>query len=391
MPSPRFAALNRRLADAMVLSFTLTLPLIGQSTVKPLVLTPDLRIDGSAQDLSAITFLLVGRHGEIVVGQRDDNRLQYFDSTGKGLGKFGRAGEGPGEFRYVMRGGWKGDSAWVFDGALRRVTLISPARQLARTLLVPTSLRLRINAEAAAAPVSGVTVTGMTDKGDLLTLAVGQDAERKFVGMLARTDSAGAGARVVAILNRQSEEGCAITANGRRFDLPSEYCFRMSHGVSPDGRQVVTLTVAPGKPPTASIRLVTLRIAGDTVLDKIISMPAIAIDRKLYDRIIDTAFAHFAKNSPLLEAALRSQMRTPRYFPAASGLLLGGDGTIWVRRRTLMTQLWLGFDGQGKYFGQFDLPLANKPAAINRSTVYVVEPDADGLESVIRYRIGSGH
>jgi hypothetical protein len=365
-----------------------TSSLAGQIPARLFSLSEQFRIDGTAQQLSTITFVLIERQGAVIIGQRDDFLLRYFDTKGNPTGTFGRAGEGPGEFRYLMRAGWRGDTIWAFDNALRRITLIGPARTVGKTMPAPISFRLTGVAGIATTPASGLTTAAVLPHGELLQLGVGQEADQKYLGLLARTDSSGNHARLIAIPSRQREQSCVVPASGRRFDLPYDSCFVPGFAVAPDGSRVVTFTTPANGSPDRAFRLVAILASGDTVLDRVVAVPPQPLDIARYRRVIDTAFAQMRNNSPLLEAALRAQIPTPKNYPAASAVLAAGDGTIWIRRRLQNAQRWLGFDARGNYFGEFELPLGQHPAAISRTELYLVERDADGVESLVKYHVG---
>lgn len=75
--------------------------------------------------------------GRIVVADVAANRLLVFDSTGRYLRALGRAGDGPGEFRYIGSvSALPGDSLATFDGRLRRLSLWHPDRGFVRAIPV---------------------------------------------------------------------------------------------------------------------------------------------------------------------------------------------------------------------------------------------------------------
>lgn len=80
--------------------------------------------------------------GVIVVS--DGAMLRYYDPSGRQLATFGREGAGPGEFRLISSlCARSGDTVYVGDGMLRRVTIIAPDRTLAHTVSASASHRIR--------------------------------------------------------------------------------------------------------------------------------------------------------------------------------------------------------------------------------------------------------
>jgi hypothetical protein len=75
--------------------------------------------------------------GRIVAADVAANRLLVYDSTGRYLRALGRAGEGPGEFRYIgSLTALPGDSLATFDSRLRRLSLWHPDRGFVRGIPV---------------------------------------------------------------------------------------------------------------------------------------------------------------------------------------------------------------------------------------------------------------
>ena len=106
-------------------------------------LQQDLRIDGYRQELVPIIWAGVSPNGTIALIQTQDGGVRLFDCEGRSLGLIGRKGQGPGEFVSPLAGGWTGDSLWIHDVALRRVTVISPDLSIARMVTIQPALGQR--------------------------------------------------------------------------------------------------------------------------------------------------------------------------------------------------------------------------------------------------------
>ena len=76
--------------------------------------------------------------GHIAVANRGSNDIRVFDARGRHVTTFGQTGGGPGEFRRIELIGRSGDTAWFYDGGLRRVTsvLLGAKPELLGTTLV---------------------------------------------------------------------------------------------------------------------------------------------------------------------------------------------------------------------------------------------------------------
>src|SRR5689334_19461011 len=95
-------------------------------------ITEDVRLDANAEDFPRVRQAYVGPRGQIVVPLFEDRQLRIYDSTGARRARLGRSGAGPGEFGDFSSLGWKGDTMWVADGSLRRISYYSPGDSLLR-------------------------------------------------------------------------------------------------------------------------------------------------------------------------------------------------------------------------------------------------------------------
>src|SRR5436189_54550 len=109
---------------------------LTQSAGKPVAAVEDLRIRGVDHDISSFygSKVIVFPHGAMAVVDEPNGRFVLFDAAGKKTMRFGRKGEGPGEFSasgggtirspsgvsrpapptYPLTFGLTGDTAWVY-------------------------------------------------------------------------------------------------------------------------------------------------------------------------------------------------------------------------------------------------------------------------------------
>lgn len=72
--------------------------------------------------------------GRIAIANAGTREIRFFDSVGRHLGNFGRAGTGPGEFRQI---GWLqevGSTVYAYDPTNRRITAMDSALTLIRMI-----------------------------------------------------------------------------------------------------------------------------------------------------------------------------------------------------------------------------------------------------------------
>ena len=106
---------------------------LGTSGLPRATLVEELRLDAQAEDFSAVSFIYVGPDGRMAIPLRQDRQIRIYDAAGERIGAVGREGEGPGEFSFVGRVGFIGDTLWANDRQLGRVTFFAPDGAVLRT------------------------------------------------------------------------------------------------------------------------------------------------------------------------------------------------------------------------------------------------------------------
>jgi hypothetical protein len=80
------------------------------------------------------------RRGRIYAVAKPSHRILVFDSAGRFVRRVGRQGSGPGEYLGITRVvSGPGDSLWVVE-TTRRVTILTPALEYARSFVAPTNI-----------------------------------------------------------------------------------------------------------------------------------------------------------------------------------------------------------------------------------------------------------
>ena len=130
-PSPAaYAALACLLSPAAI-------PVSGQAPPPLLRLTPELRV--SDDGLSRISTVQLGPSGTLLVGQPDDPAIAVLSATGKILRKLGRRGSGSGDIRSLDAFGVLGDTIWIADNTLHRMTSFDATGRVLRVVPADTA------------------------------------------------------------------------------------------------------------------------------------------------------------------------------------------------------------------------------------------------------------
>ena len=87
-------------------------------------LVREIGYDDNADPLDGVRAVAIDGAGRAIIAESDGNSLKVFGPDGGFVGRWGRTGEGPGEFRSVLTLLSMRDSVWVFDNRLRRGTFM---------------------------------------------------------------------------------------------------------------------------------------------------------------------------------------------------------------------------------------------------------------------------
>jgi hypothetical protein len=364
----------------------LALEAIGQTPATTLPVTQTLRIDGARNDLVPIEWLAVGPTGTIAISQLDDKAVRLFSANGASIAKIGRAGAGPGEFRTISRVGWLGDTVWIADRSLQRFTLTSASGAALRTMpyahqpgdLTATPNDIRLSQVSPVALMAGgkQLLSGLRGPGAVLPGPYPKGSLFLWVGV---------NHRVEHFAVQPPDEGLIGTATAT---ATSPFGVDAYAAASPDG---ALLAIVPGSYADIAkgfVRVVVMKASGDTVFSREIRLPMTPIPKA----VADSAMAE--RIASLKDAELRREYPrralVPASYPPVTGLTIGRDGTVWIRGRAgANTRPYFALDRTGQVIGTATLPARSRVHAGERGTLWAVEEDDLGFESIVRYSVGA--
>jgi len=360
----------------------------SQVPAPSLRIVKDLHIDALQHDLEPVRELSVRPDGVIAITQFRDGTVLFFGRDGNLLSKIGRQGAGPGEFRSPHKIGWQGDSLWVHDMALNRITLLLPDRRIVRTISVPA---LRPNAVTGRLPVGQWSLPVAYPSPDrlLLTgiqgLAAGRQPWQRTLGngaLLVRVGASGEFQSVAAAV--PSDPLCYQSIRG--LDLAVPECLRTWSGFSPSGGyiSVVTTTALPGR--RFRTALTILSSAGDTVVGRSFDFAGERIGRGTRDSLLHAARKAYERYDDYRMAV--ASLDLPESHEPFKQVLLGDDRTVWLRERKRGSgTTWLQLDNRGLVVGKVALPAGTRLMVARAGLLWCLEEDDSGVESVVRYRV----
>lgn len=316
--------------------------------------------------------------GQIAVADGGSSEIRYYDDNGRLTVTTGGQGEGPGEFvriSQLLRA--PSDSLMVYDGALRRLTILARDGDVARTELLPD--------DTGSDPV----VAGVFSNGTLLIrapqpkLAEGRFRIPTTLWTLSNgvIDSVGLDVGWTAV---------SFQAAGRPFLLVAPFGTFGYTVVSGDAyytlrsdRYEVRRFNSSGELEAIVRRAVSPRPIGSADVDA-------ELERHL-DRYTSEGAVRDAVFAVLKDMAVPGTMPVVGPFhESLPALKIDGDGHVWVREytppRTSGTH-WSVFDTNGVYLSTVDMVSGLEPSEIGTDYVLGVRTDADGVEYVQLHRL----
>ena len=366
----------------------------AEGAVDSLGLAEDLRIDAETADLTRVGFMLVSRSGEIVVTQSQDEIIKVFPPSGE-VRVVGRKGGGPGEFTNLTRIGWLGDSLWTLDPGLKRISIFGPDLEYVRSFPDPLEIDDGTPATAAASEPLSIFIQSVLPGGDLRASASFRMANRPSwaAGLDSGTTALmriAPDGRLLRRLGVRTPDPCAVPyAIGERgmgvTRIP--FCSRHIDTAWEGGDDLLFLDVDEPADASGRYRVTRISSTGDTNYSRTFDYVPIPVTQAA----IDSLAARMAEAFASLPQQVLDVMPKPepeKHFAPIRRVLLGRDGSAWLEEHSLIPgHHWLVLDPDGEPGGRVTVPANFRLMAAEVGTIWGLEEDEDGLESIVRYRV----
>lgn len=314
----------------------------------------------------------IGPNGEMLAGQPTVATIAVFDADGRYLRSIGRRGQGPGEFQIVGGMGWAGDTLWVVD--IGRLHLFDARFEFARTITFPT---LR--------PPPGVTriMPGpILADGSMIGIPMMVDSGR--AAPVVRVSQSGVITDTLAhVAMRDAFTRISVAGAARPGNVQRPWVDDPLWTTSPDGRAVVVverpLATRAGD---ASFTILRIGLNGDTLFRRAVRYAAVErtdAETDAWYAAKATQVAHqVSATEAAAERAIRRAVRPPRHHLPVTRLVVGRDGTIWLRREDTAAEAvdWQVFDATGAPLGRVALPSGYDLRRAQIDRVWGIEKDA---------------
>ena len=330
---------------------------------------------------------VVATEQAVYVGQRGEQEVLRYSTTGEFVGTIGCRGGGPGEFLELARFGVVGDSVWAIDWGTRRLSLFAPHGALLRTTAFEP---FATGDDPSRSPYS------------LMPEALGPDG-----GVLGW---GGTAARLLADGTVQQAPIVRRSSDGSRSDTLGWYDKR-HYGLmlrSADGRglywtqpvEAHTLAVydaAHGKvcvvhrdrlarEGRAVIGVTCLDIRGDTVWRRDLAYAPVPIPAAIRDSLRESRVRPLRNqfSADDVDAALY----IPTHWPPVSDAFVGADGSVWLRGPVVEGEVtYLVVNTTGDRVTRITVPESQRVLWVDHSVAWVQELDADDVPTLVRFSL----
>ncbi|MES2305527.1 MAG: hypothetical protein V4558_08465 [Gemmatimonadota bacterium] len=338
-------------------------------------------IDRASYGLGSYSDLAVSASGVLAVAPIYDNAIRFFSPQGVHIATAGRKGDGPGEFHFITAMGWNGDTLWVADHYLARLTLLSSSGVVLRSLPIPVAIQgalprtkseLRVPWVAARFP-NGDLLMSATRSGRALPGEAAAFREVETWLMRIGVD----GSRE-AMLAKVPRDGCVVrqTSYFQEEDHRFQHCPATLFAAARDGSTIAFVKLKPGFDSIAKFKLTVLTGSGARLFEKTISARATRATPIVRRTEPDSS----AQKSPL--SRLDAQWKPQTYWPVVYDLKVALNGDIWLGLTPpsdTVAREWRVFSRKGEPRGTLTLSKGSRDAWV---------PESRGLWALTEYGKG---
>ncbi len=349
--------------------------------LRPLPIREELRIGGVAADFTKVLWLAVGRTGTMIVAQPMDGNLRVYDAAGRPLKTLGRSGGGPREFGAVGMSGWTGDSLWVHDASLARISYVRSDATLGEPRPTPAPPSATVPKGMAALMGGGPPAALYPDGSTLFRISAPapEDAKGNFGRREAYwfVDPRGAARQIVL---GQVGETCSVIYEGGAIFKP--FCRETLLRESPDGMRLAAVDQIND----STVEVAMMRRDGAVTWKRRVTLTPMPMTSAAWDSIIAT------RVRPTTPPAVRNAwgaLKAPSRFPLVRTVVVGRDGSLWLEGWGKNVRPWTALRPDGSVLGAVNLTGRAKLAVADVKQIWTIELDQDDLPSIVRYRLGS--
>ncbi|MES2522645.1 MAG: hypothetical protein V4617_08115 [Gemmatimonadota bacterium] len=343
----------------------------------------------------AIGSILESADGTLYVTFPSESVIRVFARNGSMLRKFGRVGAGPGEFSGMGAAGWRGDTLWVHDDNGRRFNLFLRSGTPARTVGAPGVMLDGFGMEPSTLLAGDrflyrgqLSAARMASKEPrVVPVAVGLLGSPPIV--IVRTPTAG----LTLVTPHRGQPGGTLSGGTLAQRLSADGIVR----TAPDGRSIISVERPIPRSANSAVLTITRFAADGTPSKRVVltsaAMPVSQRDQDAFVAMLANAARKMGegpKNFPSTASAIdyvRSQLTVPAFYPAASAMLPGADGTVWLRGlddgRPMVE--WTVLNSELTRLFRVPLPREYTPRYATGDRVWGTMKDENDIPTIVEY------
>lgn len=360
-------------------------------------------IDDPEQALTRVGQVLIGPDERLYVAQPASDQIRMYGVGGELLGTIGRSGEGPGEFGSVGQMGFAGDTLYVADGGLGRVTFFDLVGAVRSSTQWATEMMRTDEGVAYLPAVPQVRLddgSGLVQPGRIVagTMATGpQPRVRTSSGRTPyfRVDAEGAVVDTVVWIE-SSYTRVRVGTGDAEMNTPCPLADNPLAELMPDGSGVVLVDRrAASTTDPASFRLTLFSPTGDTTWSRAVPYdPAplpLAELRSRAEEIRETRLQNDRLAPTVAEFmdGYREAECIPATWMPVTALTVTQDGRIWLRREEMGGDAvpWNVLSPGGEPVAQVRLPTGQTVEAASGDLLVTTETDELDVPYLVVYRL----
>ncbi len=363
---------------------------VGAALVEELRFAED---EAAGVYLGYVRYLSVGPDGSIYAADPQIPAVLVFDARGRFVRQLGRPGDGPGEFRSITGMGWAEGVVWAADRSRMRAVIFSPAGDLLDTRSAGI-----IEVQGGERPSQ---LAGVLADGSLLMLGpprAGAGGSILQPAPLVRLRPTGATPASDTLLHvRQTVATASVVVGGARREVALPVPRNDDRwALAPGSDAVARATAVEANGVIVGYRIHVFELDGSVRFETAVEHEPIRVTAEERDRFVAT----LADRLQSMDSGMprSAAVRTARgLIPAVDTrmaidlLEMGTDGRVWIHRRDQPGQLSVLDARTGRVEARVGLPGGRYPGmgihAMDGDHVWMVETDAFGVRSIVRYAV----
>lgn len=202
----------------------------------------------------------------------------------------------------------------------------------------------------------------------------------------------------IARYSLENDSWAIMDPNGFNAFRPQPFSDTELVQLAPNEAAIVQVTRAVSGSGPARFRVVKRTFDGDTLFAEEYGYRPVPIAAALVDSLIrdvgksiEELRRHFprAPTPARAEELARASLYIPAHHPPVSNLVIGRDGTLWLRREDTGTGRvkWSLVSAEGEPLGTLEAPAGLRIMAADRHTAWGLEKDELDVPYIVRYRV----